>query len=292
MKGNGMARSEAPVGIIGAGVVGGSLLAHLRERGHEVRVFDPPKGHVDPSVLDSAGMVFVCVPTPYSRGIGFDDTYLMRAISSIGGSKAVVIKSTVVPGTTRALQERFPQHRFLFNPEFLREATALDDFLHPDRQIVGHTVRSIDDAKGVFALLPHAPFELICPAEEAEMAKYVANSFLAVKVSFANEIFDLCERLGIGYDRVRDIATADPRIGPSHADVLDGGYRGYGGKCLPKDSKSLLDVARVAGIELRVLAAADAVNARLIERAAKATRTRARTRVREDAAAIPDERAA
>jgi UDP-glucose 6-dehydrogenase len=96
------------------------------------------------------------------------------------------------------------------------------------------------------------------------MAKYVANSFLAVKVSFANEIFDLCDRMRIDYADVRDIAAADERIGASHMDVLDGGYRGYGGKCLPKDTKSLLDLARSMRIDLRVLAAADAVNAELL----------------------------
>src|SRR5581483_11960567 len=161
------------------------------------------------------------------------------------------------------LQERHPQHRFLFNPEFLREATAHEDFLRPDRQIVGHTDRSAALADTVMALLPRAPFERTCPASEAEMAKYMANCFLALKVIYANEIADLCERLQIDYDGVRAIAGADARIGPSHLDVFDGGYRGYGGKCLPKDSKSLLDLARAAGVELQLLRAADRVNARL-----------------------------
>ena len=122
------------------------------------------------------------------------------------------------------------------------------------------------------------------------MAKYVANSFLAIKVSYANEIFELCERLGVGYERVRDIVAADGRIGPSHTDVFDGGYRGYGGKCLPKDSKSLLDLARTAGMELHVLAAADAVNARLTE--AERMPVRVRTRIAAPVSVVPDERAA
>ncbi len=95
------------------------------------------------------------------------------------------------------------------------------------------------------------------------MAKYAANSFLAVKVSYANEVFDLCERMKIDYAHVRDIVAADARIGGSHMDVLDSGYRGYGGKCLPKDSKSLLDLARAMGIDMEVLRAADRTNARL-----------------------------
>ncbi|TAK59356.1 MAG: UDP-glucose/GDP-mannose dehydrogenase family protein [Dehalococcoidia bacterium] len=286
-----MRREEAPLGVMGAGVVGGALLAHLRGAGRDVRVYDPPKGFADIGELDAAGIVFVCVPTPYTPHRGFDDRHLLRAASAIRGEKIVVVKSTVLPGTTAQLQERFPQHRFLFNPEFLREATAVEDFANPDRQIVGHTPRSAGDAQRVLELLPRAPFELICPAEDAEMAKYVANSFLAVKVSYANEIFDLCERLGTSYGRVRDIVAADLRIGASHTEVFDSGYRGYGGKCLPKDSKSLLDLARSAGIQLQVLAAADAVNGRLTGERAPVARPAAHAAAR-PAAAIPDERAA
>jgi UDPglucose 6-dehydrogenase len=264
-----MRRSEnETIGIIGAGIVGGSLLRYLQDVGHDVRVYDPPKGYASSAPLDDAEMVFVCVPTPYTLGVGFDDSHLLEAISTLGGARVVVIKSTVLPGTTELLQERYPQHRFMFNPEFLREASAFEDFIAPDRQIVGCTAASRADADRVMRLLPRAPFELICGASEAEMAKYAANSFLAVKVSYANEIFDLCARLGIAYEPVRDIVAADVRIGASHIDVLDGGYRGYAGKCLPKDSKSLLDLARSFGVELQVLAATDRVNTALQPRPA------------------------
>lgn len=252
-----------PIGIMGVGIVGGALRAHLEAGGHDVRVYDPPKGYASMEALDDATTVFICVPTPYSQGYGFDDRHLLAAISSLRGRRTIVIKSTVLPGTTELLQQRLPQHRFLFNPEFLREATAFDDFVDPDRQIVGCTDASASEAERILALMPRAPFERICPAGEAEMAKYVANSFLAVKVSYANEVFDLCERLDIEYAGVRDMVGADLRIGTSHMDVLDAGYRGYGGKCLPKDSKSLLDLARSVGIDLQVLRAADRVNAAL-----------------------------
>jgi UDPglucose 6-dehydrogenase len=254
---------EDVIGIIGAGVVGGSLLTYLRGEGSDVRVYDPPKGFADRAALNEASTVFVCVPTPYTASRGFDDGHLLEAVSNIRGSRTVVIKSTVLPGTTAVLQKRYPQHRFIFNPEFLREATAYDDFIHPDRQIVGVTSESEPDGPRVMAMMPPAPFELICDAGDAEMAKYVANSFLAVKVSYANEVFDLCHRFGLDYNHVRDIVAADPRIGPSHFDVHDAGYRGYSGKCLPKDSKSLLDLAKSVGIELEVLRAADRVNAAL-----------------------------
>lgn len=252
------------IGVMGTGVVGGSLLLHLRTQGRDVRPYDPPKGLNDATALDEADVMFVCVPTPYSPGIGFDNSFLVDAISRIPGQKCVVIKSTVLPGTTQMMQDRFPQHRFLFNPEFLREATALDDFVNPDRQFVGLTSGATQaDAEAVMVLMPRAPLEVYCSAMEAEMAKYVANSFLAVKVSYANEVYDLCERLRIEYSLVRDMVAADLRIGASHMDVHDGGYRGYGGKCLPKDSKSLLDLARSLGVRMDVLSAADRVNAAL-----------------------------
>ncbi len=252
--------SHNVIGVIGAGVVGGALVHYLRERGVDVSIYDPPKGFDSTAAIDRADTVFVCVPTPYTPGRGFDDSYLHQAIGMIRGDKTVVIKSTVLPGTTSLMQERFPRHRFLFNPEFLRDATAYEDFVRPDRQIIGATPQSAGDADRVMEMLPRAPFERICDASEAEMAKYAANSFLAVKVIFANEMFDLCERLAIDYAQVRDIAAADVRIGGSHMDVFDSGYRGYSGKCLPKDSKALLDLARVAGVDMHVLAAADRVN--------------------------------
>jgi UDPglucose 6-dehydrogenase len=250
-----------PVGIIGAGVVGSALLSYFQDEGHAVSVFDPPKGHASIEALDAAQVVFICVPTPYAPGRGFDDSALLKAVGSLTGERVVVIKSTVLPGTTQMLQERMPQHRFLFNPEFLREATAHEDFLRPDRQIVGCTYASLGDAHRVMALLPRAPFERIVPSSDAEMAKYIANAFLAVKVSYANEVYDLCDRLHIDYDSVKDIVAADERIGASHMAILDSGYRGYAGKCLPKDSKALLDLARAVGVDLRVLRAADHVNA-------------------------------
>jgi UDPglucose 6-dehydrogenase len=251
------------IGVVGAGVVGGSLISYLRQHGHDVRVFDPPQGLDDVNVLDEAEFVFVCVPTPYTPGIGFDDRHLLDAVARVPGNKTIVIKSTVLPGTTELLQRRYRQHRFMFNPEFLREATAAEDFVNPDRQIVGVTEASAHEGLRLMALLPRAPFQQVCGASEAEMAKYAANSFLAVKVSFANELFDICDRLRIDYASVKEMVGADARIGTSHMDVFDAGYRGYGGKCLPKDSKALLDLARSVDVDLDVLRAADRVNARL-----------------------------
>lgn len=255
-----MRPEDTSIAIIGEGVVGGALRRWFESRRIGAGSYDPPKGLADKGVVERADIVFICVPTPYARGRGFDDAMLLTAARAVGGEKTVVIKSTVLPGTTAMLQERLPQHRWIFNPEFLREASALEDMMRPDRQIIGCTPQSAGEAERLLALLPPAPFVRVCASGEAEMAKYMANSFLAAKVSFANEFHDLCVRMGIDYAGVRDVVAADERIGASHLDVFAGGYRGYGGKCLPKDSMALLELARSFGVDMRMVSAARDVN--------------------------------
>jgi UDPglucose 6-dehydrogenase len=218
-------------------------------------------------VLGEADIIFVAVPTPfYVDGRGFDTSFLYEAIKLIPGSgKVIVIKSTVLPGTTDALQKEYPQHRFLFNPEFLTEQRAEWDTFHPERQIVGYTEQSKEDAEQVLRLLPKAGFQRTVPAKTAELIKYFGNAFYALKVTYANQMFDLCERLGLDYDQVLDCVGAEPWVGRQHLVVKHRGYRGYGGKCLPKDTRALLELAKEAGVDLTVLQAAEAYNNALLE---------------------------
>jgi UDPglucose 6-dehydrogenase len=248
------------IGIIGVGVVGGALKHYLESEGVAPLVYDRDQALGSMSQVGSAGLVFVCVPTPYRPGYGFDDSAVEEAISALPGGRTVVIKSTVLPGTTERYQRRFPSQRLLFNPEFLRERTAVADFLRPDRQIVGYSCGGQRTAEDVLALLPRAPYEAVIPATAAELAKYATNAFLAVKVIFANELYDLAAAVGADYATVSDAFAADERIGGSHLDVLDSGYRGYGGKCLPKDTMSLLDLAAELGVAMRLLEAAHQAN--------------------------------
>ena len=249
------------IGVMGLGVVGDSVHNYFTRRNYPLRAFDPFLGVGDDQSINEADLIFICVPTPYRPGAGFDDSALRDAISRLRGPKVIVIKSTVLPSTTQAFQFRYLQHQFLFNPEFLRESSARDDFLEPDRQIVGFTTQSRQLAEPLLSMLPAAPYSRAMVAREAEMTKYMTNSFLALKVTFANELFDLATALDIDYDVVREAVAADERIGPSHLDVLDGGYRGYGGKCLPKDTKALLELAERLNVPLRLLQTADRVNA-------------------------------
>lgn len=259
---------EPKIAVVGSGMVGGAMVRFFRSKGIEPAVYDPPKGFADAGVLTDAEIVFLAVPTPYYLdGRGFDESFLREAIEAIPtGGKTIVIKSTIIPGTTEKLQRDYPQHAFLFNPEFLTEANADRDMAFPTRQIMGYTPASKDRAQRVLGLLPPAPYNGVIPAVEAELVKYFGNAFLAMRVAFANQMYDICQAMNVDYATVRDAASADPRIGPSHLDVTHSGYRGYGGKCLPKDMRSLIQLARANGIDPTVLVAAEEYNNELIKK--------------------------
>ncbi len=252
------------IGIVGLSGTGDAVRDHFERNGHSLRVYDAERDIGSQRLVNEADVVFVCVPAPFQPNTGFDDRLLEEAVSLLDGSKVIVIKSTVLPGTTEAYQIRYSQHCFLFNPDFCRDAHARTDFSCPDRQIVGYTAQSRHLAEALLAMLPSAPFRSIMPSREAEMAKYMTNAFLALKVTYANEIYDLCTALDIDYDLVREAVAADPRIGASHLDVLADGYRGYGGVSLPRDTKALLELSERLNVPQRLLRTADRVNASLL----------------------------
>lgn len=263
----------ASIAIIGTGMVGSALGRYFKTQNVQAGLYDPPKGFADPSVLASADVIFVAVPTPYYLpdrqtgldGSGFDDSFLRAAIDAIPvAGKTVVLKSTILPGTTERLQGMYPRHRILFNPEFLTETTVDFDMQNPRRQIVGFTPQSRRDAELAMGLLPRAPFEKIVPAKAAELVKYFGNAFYALKVAYANQMYDLCDRMGVDYDLIKDCAKAESMIvgdqRNTHLEIFHKGYRGYGGKCIPKDTRSIIQLADAHGMDLSLLKAAEAYN--------------------------------
>ncbi|MBI3442966.1 MAG: UDP-glucose/GDP-mannose dehydrogenase family protein [Candidatus Sungbacteria bacterium] len=255
------------IGIVGIGMVGAPLARYFREiggyaRGKDLFLFDIDRAKRCSDDAGKADVIFLCVPTPRRAGGSADLSHLENAIDRVsvpvadrpGERKIIVIKSTVPPGTTEYFQKRFPQHDFLFNPEFLTERRAWENTIRPDRQLVGWTAQSKKYAATVLALLPTAPLtasspELELTATEAELVKYAANVFLARKVTFANAIFDLANHHGVNYEHIRKGIASDPRIGSSHLDVFHGGYRGYGGYCFIKDTDALVAHARELGLD-------------------------------------------
>ena len=254
-------------GIVGIGMVGGALQKYLEKKeGLELFLYDKGKNLGSPEEVNKAELIFICVPTPYLKdGKGFDLSHVEETFNILQGEKVAVIKSTVMPGTTEMLQQKYPRHKVLMNPEFLTEETADQDMAYPDRQIVGYTEKSHEVAGDVMQLLPLAPFERILPATEAEVVKYFGNTWFSVKVSFANQMFDLCQALGVDYDRMVEAAAADKRIGRTHLNVFHKGYRGYGGKCLVKDIRSLIQLADTKGVELKLHKTAELINNELMK---------------------------
>ena len=253
------------IGIIGVGILGEAVKRYYEEKSYEVFCYDKFKNIGSMEEVNKADIIFICVPTPRGDYNACDISIVDEVISCIQGHKVVIIKSTVIPGTTDAFQIKYPQHKVLFCPEFLTEKRAYEDFKNPKIKIVGDTPKSKSVALVVYGLLPMAKFNAIMPAKEAELFKYFRNSFLAVKDAFANQIYELCQATQIDYNCIKQCAEADVWIGPEHLDPLRDGYRGFNGKCLPKDTEAFLAWADQRCANLNVLKEAVGYNSRLLE---------------------------
>ncbi len=221
--------------------------------------------------VKNTDVTFICVGTP-SKSDGDMDLSAVRsasediadALTDKEGYHVVCVKSTVVPGTTeekvlpileKSGKKVGEEFGLGMNPEFLREGVALDDFLHPDRIVIGgYDKRSTDTIAEAYEDFEHP--KLITGIRTAEMIKYVSNSLLATKISFANEISRLCEKVGVDVYEVMDGVGMDHRI---KRDFLNAGA-GFGGSCFPKDVKALVELARYNDIEPKILQSVLEVN--------------------------------
>ena len=276
-----MKKDKNSIAVIGQGFVGGSLTQVFSERGFIVYTCDK-KGISAPgsyngsvwslkSMVDFAERVsptkdhcflstyFVCVPTPM-RKTGAADLSIVESVlqelANIPGERVAVVKSTVPPGSTDSWNKRFNESGLtvVFCPEFLTEANALEDMRNQTRIIVGGPRPASSRVKDVFRrAFPDTPI-IKTGSTTAEMVKYFTNSFLSTKVSFANEIYQICESLNIDYDKVVEYALYDERIGKTHLSVPGpDGSLGFGGHCFPKDLGALIFLANSLGITPSVL---------------------------------------
>lgn len=237
----------------------------LRRARGELRVTGDPEEAV--ALTD---ITIIAVGTPSSREGPVDLTYVEEAIDMVGkairakgGRHIVVIKSTVPPGTTLNMKKRLENmglryaidFDIAFNPEFLREGSAVEDFLKPDRIVVGALNREIGET--VMSLYDgiEAP-KIITDPTTAEFVKYVSNVFLALKISFSNEVGDICKAMGVDSYEVFRIVGMDKRIGPH---FFRSGL-GFGGSCFPKDLKAWIAFAETLGLRVRIARAALEVN--------------------------------
>ena len=221
-----------------------------------------------PRAARRSEVIILAVGTPPGEDGSADVQYVLAAARELAramnGYKVIVIKSTVPVGTAgrvRDVVKRETSHpcSVVSNPEFLKQGSAVEDFLKPDRVVIGaDESRARELMRALYAPFTRtgAPIVMMACAS-AELSKYAANAMLATRVSFMNEIANVCERFGANVDDVRRVVAADRRIGPS---FLFPGI-GYGGSCFPKDVQGLVRSARKAGYGFRILEAVEAVNA-------------------------------
>ena len=222
-----------------------------------------------PPAIEEAQVIFIAVGTPPKSDGSADLTFIREVAASIAehinGYKVIVTKSTVPIGTGKMIETLVREgaggrHPFavVSNPEFLREGSAIEDFMHPDRVVIGsRDPRAIELMLDVYSPLVAAdvPF-VITDVESAELIKYASNGFLATKISFINEVAELCEALGANVEVVSRGMGLDSRIGPK---FLDPGP-GFGGSCFPKDTRAVAQIARDQGLAFRIIEAVLEVN--------------------------------
>jgi nucleotide sugar dehydrogenase len=264
-------RPTPTIGFIGQGWVGKNTADAIESLGHSVVRYslDEPFVH-NKDKIKECDIVFIAVWTP-TTPTGFDDSIVRDVVQLVGVGKIVVIKSTMLPGTTESIQKQYPDRIVLFSPEFLRQVSAADDARNPDRNIVG--VSDLSDrhreaAELVMSILPHASYTSIVPSRAAELVKYASNAFLYEKVVFVNQMHDLASSLGVTWDDIKDAVSADPRIGTSHMDPVHDGARGAGGNCFIKDFAALRQLYEAQcpddALGIAALRAIEAKNVRLL----------------------------
>jgi len=254
------------IGIIGQGYVGTAIKSGF-EKYYELETYD--KFSTSKSTVNLhdlvllSDVIFVCVPTPMNVdgscyiGIVEEVVSEVNEISiSSESNPIVVLKSTVPPGTTDRLNKKCKGINIIFNPEFLTEANFIEDFKNQTRIILGGTRKGTNVLRQVYSKVFPTAHIIKTGSITAEMVKYMTNAYLATKVSFSNEIKQICDKLDIDYDKVVEYAILDERLGKTHLGVPGpDGDCGFGGHCLPKDINALISVAHEFGIEPEVLEA-------------------------------------
>ena len=244
------------IGIIGQGYVGSAIKLGFQDH-YDVVTYDKfdlgKSTHSKISdLVEETKVIFVCVPTPMRKdGTCYTGIVeeVIREINETANDHIVVIKSTVPPGTTDRFNHEFSNVTVIFNPEFLTEENFLDDFKNQNRIILGGSRKGTNKLRQIYSkVFPKATI-VKTGDKHAEMVKYFTNCFLATKVSFANEMYNICEQLDLDYDKIVEYATYDERLGKSHWAVPgpDGDF-GFGGHCLPKDLSAIVNTFNTYGL--------------------------------------------
>ena len=255
------------IGIIGLGYVGKAIKDFFQKKDINIKTYD--KFIIESSNVDNlkdlvmnTKVIFICVPTPMNEDGSCHTDIVEEVVSDINSlsidfKRAVLIKSTVPPGTTFKLNQKNKNIDVMFNPEFLTEANFINDFVNQNRIIIGSDEGNFSVVNEIYKkCFPSIPI-INTNSKTAEMVKYLTNTFLATKVSFANEMKSICDKLNIDYQDVINYSLYDSRLGDSHWNVPGpDGKDGFGGSCFPKDINSLITLCKNNDIDPKILQAA------------------------------------
>lgn len=229
------------IGFVGQGFIGKNYADDFERRGYSVIRYSLEEAYrANKEKIRECDMVFIAVPTPTTPE-GFSAATVEEALSLVSEGKVAVIKSTIIPGTTERLQEKFPNITLLYSPEFLIARKASEDAAHPILNIVGFPKQrpeSLAAAERVLSLLPQSGFNKVMTSTEAELFKYTHNVHGFIRVVFANLIHDLAEKLGARYEAVKEAMDADPYMtveAKYYNNPVHQSGRGAGGVCFIKD---------------------------------------------------------
>lgn len=258
--------SKSKIGIIGFGFLG-SAIAHGFGHCADIKIYDKYDDIYDSleDTVKHSKYMFICVPTPMnddgSQDLSSCDDAIKSVVDLANSRKVIIIKTTILPGTSERYAKMYPDHDFVHNPEFLTERRAKLEFINAPRIVLGGKDSVTKDVEKLYRIrFKHTPI-FRTTWEGAEVAKYMANCFYAVKVSFMNHMYGVAWHVGVKYDDLRDMLLAGGWVNPMHTDVPGhDGDMGYGGKCFPKDVKAFIKWAREHGLRSDLIEAADEYN--------------------------------
>lgn len=253
------------IGIIGNGFVGNAVANGFSKKfGFEanIRIFDiniKKSTHTLEETVNKSEFIFLSVPTPALPGGDIDLSNVQDALKSIDDiiqkDNIILLRSTVVPGTTKDFQKKYKKLRIVFNPEFLTERNAISDFISQNRVVLGGEKSHLDKVENLYINRFGKNLDIIkTNFHTAEMIKYMNNLFLATKVSFLNEMKLLSNEIDVDWDKAIRGFCLDRRVGNSHNSVPGhDGMLGFGGSCLPKDIQALICFADKKNVDMEVL---------------------------------------
>jgi len=230
--------------IAGYGFVGKAVGLALAAE-HTIHIVDPKINTSSVSDYKTGEGVIICVGTPSLPNGSCDDTQIRSVLENTPDNLPVLIKSTIPPDQLSQILVDYPNHHICYSPEFLRAATADEDFLNQEYMIIGGEDFNSFWENLFSSVLKKCEFFLPCSITEASMIKYSINSFLSTKVAFFNQIYEVCQANGADYELVKQLVSADTRIGLSHMNVPGSdGLFGFGGACFPKDTNAFIHYAK------------------------------------------------